>query len=307
MTGTQPAGHTHGPGGNSTHLGPDLLRAYATRPLPAETRDPVEAHLDRCAACRERLSPLMADEAELSSLWELVDRATDEPTRSLLERFALRLGVPEDAARLCAAMPALRWSWWGGAALLVLLTVVAARWSESTSAPLLFFALVPALSAVGVVAVTGQRFDPAYVWLAVSPLGGFRVVLLRAAAVQVLSLALSAAGAAGLPLPFPYTLGWLVPSLMLTAVCLALSSRMDALPAITLTLAAWAVWLAATYNTDLPAATRLLLPGTQLAMAAVALLGIGALVVLRDGFDRFDKQGRTAAPGGPTAGTRGLA
>ena len=307
MSRARPAGHTHDPGGESAHLGPDLLRAYATRPLPAETRDPVESHLDRCAACRERLSPLMADEAELSALWERVDHATDEPTRSLLERFALRLGVPEDAARLCAAMPALRWSWWGGAALLVLLTVVAARWSESTSAPLLFFALVPALSAVGVVAVTGQRFDPAYVWLAVSPLGGFRVVLLRATAVQVLSLVLSAAGAAGLPLPFPYTLGWLVPSFMLTAVCLALSSRMDALPAITLTLAAWAVWLVATYNADLPAATRLLLPGTQLAMAAVALLGVGALVVLRDGFDRFDKQGRTAAPGGPTAGTRGLA
>ncbi|GHH30682.1 hypothetical protein GCM10018780_90440 [Streptomyces lanatus] len=242
--------------------------------------------MDRCAECRARLSPLLADEAELSSLWERIDLATDEPTRSQLERCALRLGVPEDAARLCAAMPALRWSWWGGAALLVLLTVAAARWSESASAPLLFFALVPALSAIGVVAVTGRRFDPAYVWLAVSPLGGFRVVLLRAAAVQVLSLVLSAAGAVGLPLPFPYTLGWLVPSLMLTAVCLALSSRMDALPAITLTLAAWAGWLVATYNTALPAATRLLLPGTQLGMAAVTLLGVGALIVLRDGFDR---------------------
>jgi hypothetical protein len=249
----------------------------------------------------------MADEAELTSLWERVDRATDEPTRSLLERSALRLGVPEDAARLCAAMPALRWSWWGGAALLVMLTVAAARWSESASAPLLFFALVPALSAVGVVAVTGQRFDPAYVWLAVSPLGGFRVVLLRSAAVQVLSLVLSAAGAAGLPLPFPYTLGWLVPSLMLTAVCLALSSRMDALPAITLTLAAWAVWLVAAYDADLTAATRLLLPGTQLAMAAVALLATAALVVLREGFDTFDKQGRMAAHGGPPTGTRGPA
>ncbi|MER5943096.1 zf-HC2 domain-containing protein [Streptomyces sp. NPDC001928] len=305
MSGAQPAGRTHDPGSGSAHLGTDVLRAYATRPLPGEVRGPVEAHLDRCAGCRARLSPLLADEAELTSLWERVDRATDEPSRSLLERCALRLGVPEDVARLCAAMPALRWSWWGGAALLLMLSVAAARLSESTSAPLLFFALVPALSAVGVVAVTGQRFDPAYVWLAVSPLGGFRVVLLRATAVQVLSLVLSTAGAAGLPLAFPYALGWLVPSLMLTAVCLALSSRMDALPAITLTLTAWAVWLVAAYNSALPAATRILLPGTQLAMAAVALLAVGALVVLRDGFDR---QGRRAtAHEGPTTGTRGLA
>lgn len=307
MSAREPVGGTHDPGSDSGHLDPGDLLAYASRPLDREARDLVEAHVDRCADCRARLSRLTADETELSSLWERVDRATDEPARSLLERCALRLGVPEDAARLCAAMPALRWSWWGGAAVLVMLTVAVARWSESTSAPLLFFALVPALSAVGVVAVTGQRFDPAYVWLAVSPLGGFRVVLLRAAAVQALSLVLSLAGAAGLPLPFPYTLGWLVPSLMLTAVCLALTSRLDALPAISLTLAAWGVWLVATYNADLPAGTRLLLPGTQLAMTAVAVLGVVALVVLRDGFDRFDKQGRTAAHGGPATGTRGLA
>nr|WP_112477338.1 zf-HC2 domain-containing protein [Streptomyces sp. ST1020] len=268
------------------HPAPALLREYANHPLPAGTRDAVEAHVDRCPACRDRLAPLMADDPGLTALWQRVDHAADEPDRGLLERCALRVGVPEDAARVGAAMPGLRRSWWAGAVLLLLVAVAAARWSGSASAPLLYFALVPALSAVGVVTVTGRRFDPAYVWLAVSPLGGFRVVLLRAAAVQVLSLALGAAGAAGLPLPFPYTLGWLVPSLMLTALCLALSSRMDALPAIGLTLAAWALCLGVTYSADLPAATRMLLPGAQLAMAGVALLAAGALFALRDGFDR---------------------
>lgn len=305
MSGAPPVGPADRPDSHSAHLSPGLLRAYAAGPLSYELRGIVEAHVDRCAGCRERLSPLLADEAALSSLWEGIDRATDEPTRSLLERCALRLGVPEHAARLCAAMPSLRWSWWGGAALLLVLAVAVARWSESTSAPLLFFALQPALSAVAVVAVTGQRFDPAYVWLAVSPLNGFRVVLLRATAVQVMSLALSAASAVGLPLPFPYMLGWLIPSLMLTAVCLALSSRMDAVPAIGLTLTAWGVWLGLTYNSRLTGGTRLLLPEAQLAMAAAAVLTVGVLFALRDGFDSFDKQGRTALHQVPPTGTRG--
>ncbi|WP_050371116.1 zf-HC2 domain-containing protein [Streptomyces acidiscabies] len=293
-SGVRPTGPRPGiPDGDPPHPTTVLLRAYANRPLPAAARDAVEAHVDQCVGCREQLAPLMADDPGLTALWQRVDHAVDEPDRSLLERCALRVGVPEDAARLCAAMPGLRRSWWAGAALLLLLAVAAARWSGSASAPLLYFALVPALSAVGVVTVTGRRFDPAYVWLAVSPLGGFRVVLLRAAAVQFLSLALGAAGAVGLPLPFLARLGWLVPSLMLTALCLALSSRMDALPAIGLTLAAWALCLGATYNTDLPAATRMLLPGTQLAMAGVALLAVGALVALRDGFDRPTARSRT--------------
>ncbi|QNP72250.1 zf-HC2 domain-containing protein [Streptomyces roseirectus] len=283
MSETRPTG--------SAHLSAGLLRAYAAGPLPEETRDAAEAHLDHCARCRERLGPLMADDAELTALWRRVDDAVDVPERSLVERWALRAGVPEDAARLCAAMPGLRRSWWAGAALLLGLAVAAARWSGSASAPLPFFALVPALSAVGVVAVTGRRFDPAYVWVEVSPLGGFRVVLLRAAAVQILSLVLGAAGAVGMPLPFPYTLGWLVPSLMLTAVCLALSSRMDALPAVALTLAAWGLCLAVAYDTALPAATRTLLPGAQLAMAGVGLVAVGALVVLRDGFERDRTRG----------------
>ncbi|MET8982014.1 zf-HC2 domain-containing protein [Streptomyces sp. NPDC004539] len=278
------------------HLTTLRLQQYATHPLPEPTRDAVEIHLDLCPDCRDRLSPFVAAEPELSSLWQRVDHAVDEPDRSLLERCALRVGVPEDAARLCAAMPALRRSWWCGSVLLVVLAVAAARWSGSTSAPLLFFALVPALSAAAVASVTGRRFDPAYVWLTVSPLGGLRVVLLRAAAVHILSLVLASAGAVALPLPFPYTLGWLVPSLMLTALCLALSSRMDALPAVSLTLTAWALCLVATYDATLPAATLTLLPAAQLAMAGTAVVAIAALVVLRDGFDR----GRPA-PRGRTA------
>ncbi|MER5495467.1 zf-HC2 domain-containing protein [Streptomyces sp. NPDC002490] len=231
---------------------------------------------------------------DLSELWQRIDRATDEPTRSPLERCALRLGVPEHLTRLCAAMPALRRSWWGGAALLVLLTVALARWSSSPSAPLPFLALVPALSALAVAAVAGPRFDPAYVWLAVSPRGGFRTVLLRAAAVQALGLPLGAVAAAGLPLPFPHLFGWLVPSLMLTAVCLALSSRMDVARAVALTLTAWAGWLVVGHQPELPAGTRVLLPAAQLAMAAVTLLAVGALIALRDGFDGLDRPRRTA-------------
>ncbi|MCM2388917.1 zf-HC2 domain-containing protein [Streptomyces albipurpureus] len=308
MSEAQPVRPADGPDEGSAHLSPDLLRAYMDRPLAEGPRGLVEAHLQDCSTCRSQLFPLTGDETAMSRLWVRIDRATDEPSRSLLERCALRVGVPEDAARLSAAMPSLRWSWWGGAALLLLLAVVFARLSESNSASLAFFALEPALSALAVVAVTGQRFDPAYVWLAVSPLNGFRVVLLRAAVVQVLSLAMSSAGAVGLPLPFPHMLGWLIPSLMLTAVCLALMSRMDAVPAIILTLTAWAIWLVFAYSADLPAGTRLLLPTSQMIMAAVAVLACGVLAFLRDGFDTFDnKPGGTAPFWLSTTGTRELA
>jgi hypothetical protein len=300
MTETEPATAQEGPDHSPGHLDLDVLQAYVARPLPRAAALLVEGHLDRCPTCRTRLAPLMeAEEAEtMGSLWQQVDRATDEPARGLMERCALRLGVPEHAARLCAAMPSLRRSWWGGAALLLMVAVAMARWADSTSAPLLFFALAPALSAVGVAAVTGQRFDPAYVWLAVSPLNGLRVVLLRAAVVQLMMLILSAVGAAGLPLPLPYLFGWLVPSLMLTAVCLALSSRMDAVPAIALTLGAWLAGLTITYNPDVVAGTRLLLPEAQLAMAAVAVLAAAAVMALRDGFDRLGNQGWTVPAGG---------
>ena len=287
------------------HLDPDVLRVYATEPLPLATAALVEGHLDRCLVCRERLSPLVADES-LPYLWERVDRRLDEPARSLLERCALRLGVPDRAARLCAAMPALRWSWWGGALLLLVLSVVVARSAASPSASLLFFGLTPALSSVGVAVVTGARFDPAYVWLAVSPLNGFTVVLLRAAAVQVLAVLLTGVCALGLPVPGPYMIGWLIPSLMLTAVCLALSSRTDTLPAIGLTLSAWVLGLAVTYRPDLLAGTLLLLPEAQLVMATVTGLAMGALVLLRDRFNRFDRQGRPFRAGVPDTGQGGL-
>lgn len=279
MTEAPPTGDRPG------HLDDDVLRTYAAEPLPAATAALVDLHLDRCARCRERLSELEPGQTTVG-LWQQVDRRLDEPTRSLLERCALRLGVPEYATRLCAAVPSLRWSWWGGAAFLLILAAVVGRWAEATSAPLLFLAVAPALSAVSVAVVTGQRFDPAYAWLVVAPLNGFTVVLVRAAAVQAMAVVLTGACAVALPLAVPYLLGWLVPSLMLTAVCLALSSRTDAARAVLLTLAAWAVGLAVTYRPQELAGTLLLLPEAQLVMAGVTALAAGTLVLLRDGFDR---------------------
>ncbi|WP_178879968.1 zf-HC2 domain-containing protein, partial [Streptomyces acidiscabies] len=99
VNGVRPAGPPPGvPDGDPSHPTTALLRAYANRPLPAAARDAVEAHVDQCAGCRERLAPLMADDPGLTALWQRVDHAVDEPDRSLLERCALRVGVPEDAA-----------------------------------------------------------------------------------------------------------------------------------------------------------------------------------------------------------------
>jgi hypothetical protein len=125
----------------------------------------VEAHLLACATCRVTLARGF-DREPLERIWAEIQEFVDAPRPGIVERGLLRLGVREHVARLLAATPSLRLSWFAAEAVALGFAVMAAR--SATDGPreelaLLLFLVVAALLPVAGVAVSfGPGMDPTY-------------------------------------------------------------------------------------------------------------------------------------------------
>ncbi|MEU2439095.1 zf-HC2 domain-containing protein [Streptomyces rubradiris] len=268
----------------SWHIAEEDLRAYARGELQPPLLWSADTHLAGCAECRAVLASAW-DAGALDAAWTRLDAELDAPRPRPLERLLLRFGVADHTARLLAATPVLRRSWLTAVALVLVMSVLTARAGHSTT---LFLALTPLLPLAGVALSYGPVVDPTYEMTVVSPLHGFRLLMIRTVAVLTAALALT--GLAGLALPgFGLSaFAWLLPALALTATGLALTPRLGPVTAPALAGGGWVVLLlvaeAARNGGD-----RVLAPFTatgQGVAAGVAAFAAGLLFLTRDRFDQ---------------------
>jgi hypothetical protein len=279
-------------GGSDTtgpwHADEELLAAYDEQRLDAAARWSVEAHLTSCAACRLQARALV-DPARLRRLRAALIDAVELPRAGVAERLLVRLGVADHTARLLAATPALRGSWLLAVAVALAFAVLAAWTRPGQDANLAFLCVAPLLPLAGV--------DPTYEVGLAAPLRSFRLLLLRAAAVLETATLLAAAASLALPQLGPGAVGWLLPSLGLTASSLALATTVEPLRAIGITAGAWVIAVAVTVLPPAPSSVLFAVAG-QVGFAALALLAAAVLLVRRGHFESdrgFDTTPRFAA------------
>ncbi|MFF8536591.1 zf-HC2 domain-containing protein [Streptomyces sp. NPDC015532] len=267
------------------HVPEEDLRAYVQGELTAPRLWSADTHLAACARCRETLAAV-SDPVALDTGWERLDAELDAPRPGPVEWLLIRLGVADHTARLLTASPALRRSWLGAIGALLAMTVVAADAARAGATPTLFLALAPLLPLAGVAVSYGPGIDPTYEMAVVSPLHGFRLLMIRTVAVLTVCLGLSGLATLALPSYGLHALTWLLPALALTATGLALTARLGPVLAPSLVGGGWVGLLAVAQATAESDTT--LAPFTaagQGVSGAVAALAAALLYLARDRFD----------------------
>jgi class 3 adenylate cyclase len=160
----------------------------------------------------------------------------DEARHGSVEALLVRGGIPDHVARLLAATPSLRVSWFGATVVALGFSILAAYGKQD---PLMFLMVAPLLPLAGVAAAFGPHVDPTYEIGLSCPVRTSRLLLIRATAVLVATSIL--AGLASLALPrLDWTAtAWVLPSLGLTIAALALATVMRPLWAVGTVASLW--------------------------------------------------------------------
>jgi hypothetical protein len=185
-------------------------------------------------------------------------------------------------ARLLAATPSLRLSWFLAVAAALGFAVMAARGAEGGA--LVFLVVAPLLPVAGVAAAYGRAMDPTFEIGLASPTGGFRLMLIRATAVVATSAALAGLAALGLPQLSWTAAAWLLPALALTVLTLALSTAASAYGAAGAVSLVWVVGVTVTERlaTEPYAAFGL---GAQVLFGAIIVASVLVLIARREAFE----------------------
>ena len=271
-----------GPGrAGSWHLDGGLAGGYAAGLLSVPLAASVEAHLVGCAPCRALLRPHV-DVPRLDRVWSGIREQVEAPRPGLLERLLARLGMAETTARLLAATPSLRGAWLSGVALVLALALAAAHSGDRGVA--FFLALAPVLPVLGVAAAFGPHTDPLHEVGVAAPYSAVRLLVLRSVAVVAVTVVLAALAALLLPVGHWMAAAWLLPSLALTSLTLALSRDCDPVrPAAALS----GLWLAVSLSALRPGGDPALVAGAAVQVASLAAIAAALVLVLAR---------RTAAP-----------
>ncbi|GGZ29145.1 membrane protein [Streptomyces inusitatus] len=236
----------------------------------------LEAHLEKCRDCRDRLSAAVtADAPAVAALTEAVWSDLEHRLASAVPAPARRL-----RARLSAWTTPAMTPWLAmvlAVALLALLLDLAGPGSGQVSLVLL---LAPVLPVCGVAASWSRGLDPAYELTAATPRAGLQLVLRRTvSALAVVIPALLAGGwATGVT-----AVQWLLPCLAFTSLTLALGGVIGVSRAAVALVAAWAaVVVAPTLATSRTAAALQTegLPVWGLLLA----LGVGVVIARRGAY-----------------------
>jgi len=268
------------------HAEPVALRHYVAGRIDEAGAASIEAHIPSCWRCRRSVATLIGlgpMAAPLSRIWGGIEERTDPVRRGAIERLVVRVGLPEHIARLLAATRSLRLSWF--AAMSIALGFAALAAHGSTDGLLLFLIVAPLVPLAGVAAAYGPGVDPAYEVGLAAPMRSFRLLLIRSVAVLAASITLAAAAALTLPHLDWAAAAWLVPSLALTLVTLALSTYVSSLRA---AVGVAGGWVAAVLVTESLSRARLAaFRGIgQLAFVIGALVAAAILANRRDAIDR---------------------
>ncbi|MFJ1974213.1 zf-HC2 domain-containing protein [Streptomyces sp. NPDC087903] len=273
------------------HVTEEDLRAYAQNELAPPALWSADTHLTACARCRAVLAEA-GDTAALDAGWERLDAELDAPRPGRFESLLVRLGVPDHIARLLAAAPVLRRSWLGAVVAVLVMTVLATHAARTTGSPTLFLALAPLLPLGGVALSYGPALDPTYEMAVVSPIHGFRLLMIRTVAVLAAGVGLNGLATLALPGYGLSALGWLLPAFALTSTSLALTPRLGPVLAPSAVGVGWAVLLLVARQAADGGTLAPFTAAGQGVAAAVAALAAGLLFAVRD---RFDFSQRSAA------------
>lgn len=264
----------------NTHVEPELLAAYAGGDVDGAHAYSIEAHVVECPDCQAAVGRLVAP-ARLQRVLADVEDRLDTPHAGPVEALLGRLGVPDHLARLLALTPSLSVSWLGAVALALLFAVGAAQQGERGL--LVFLCVAALLPLAGVAAAFGRGLDPTFEIAVAAPFSGVRLLLLRSAAVLPTTLALAGLAALALPGVGWIAAAWLLPSLGLTVMSLAVATYVAPLPAFGAVTASWLAIVALTsVSGDRLAAFD---GGAQLAFAVLAA---GAAIVLALRHEQLD-------------------
>jgi hypothetical protein len=270
------------------HADDDLLARYAAGDLDDARAYSLEAHLLGCEPCRLALGP-RSDRATLDRVWTEITETVDAPRAGVIERGLLRLGVREHIARLLAATPSLRLSWFAAEAVALGMAVISAnaahRGDREELAMLLFLVVAALLPVAGVAAAYGPGVDPAYDVGRASPMQSFRLLLIRAAAVLGSSMILAGIAALALPSTDWRMAAWLLPSLALTLASLALSTFLRPLRSAAIVTFSW-VFVAAVATAPGPDRLVVFRGGGQIAFVFVIAVSAWVLAQRRWAFEQ---------------------
>ncbi|MEO5840245.1 MAG: zf-HC2 domain-containing protein [Acidimicrobiales bacterium] len=222
----------------------------------------------------------------LDANWRGIVAELDVPARSKVERVLLAVRMPEPIARTLVATPALRRAWFVATGVALLFGLGAADTSKPGASLMMLLALAPMVPVVGVTLAYGPGSDPAHEVTLATPMSGLRLVLLRSTAVIACSMA--AAGIATLLLRDKtwMSIAWLVPSLALPAVCLALSTYVAPRRAAVLVAVLWLMPLSVV-NRNVTDELVVFRQWGQLALAGLAVGAAAVVSVRRETFDRL--------------------
>lgn len=246
------------------HAGPDLLERYASGRLDDAAQASVEAHMTSCAQCRA-VAVDVAPRPVLARAQEGISAAVAAPRHPAPLRLLQRWGLPEGDAVALHASASLH--------VPLVLAVIGALGLAGVGSALaggqafLYLLVAPLVPALAVVAAY-ETTDPLRELAGPTPYSKLRLALLRTLVAGLLSL--PAAVLVGLAVPGVGVLavGWLLPSLAVTSLALALLTWCRARVVGPSVAASWCavVGVLRTYDSVETA----LLPMAQLAFAAVA-------------------------------------
>lgn len=268
------------------HLDEATLRAYVDGHPLTVVGASVEAHLVDCTACRVRLGALMSHQV-VDAAWTAIRDHVEAPRAGAVERLMTWLGVPRDAGRLLAAVPAFRGAWLLGLLTVTLFAGLAAIFAGEVGLTL-FLIVAPLAPVAGVAASFGGDADPCHELVTVTPYPAFRMLLLRTAGVLATSLPITLL--AGLVLPGPDWVGvaWLTPAAAGVALILLLAPVFGATATAATMAACWSV--AVVLVSRLSGPVEVVEPTMQLVFTALTLVAVAALAVRQPSFEHLGRQ-----------------
>ena len=264
----------------SWHVDQDVLHRYQTGAIDRVVAASVEAHVTECAECR---GDLILDEIWLEQSWAgIADRV--EPGRPrVIERLLVSVGVNQHLARVTALSPAFRVSF-----VLAVILVMGFAVSASASDPngwafRVFLFLAPLLPVAGIALAYGSLVDAAHELTLSSPIDSFRLLVLRAITVLIVSVGIGLAAWPFIDTPSAFgPSAWLAPALALTLTTLALASRFEAWIAGAMVAGGWATAMALALAGDLETFNA----GAQSVYVLAGIVAGLVVAVRRNSYDR---------------------
>lgn len=275
------------------HASERIIDGYARggTDLPADEVWALEAHLEACAVCRERLSAAVT--AGAPAVASLVDTVWSE----LAPRLAATATMPPRrrwSARLSGWLTPVMAPWLAMTAAVTLIALLldlagpgpvgpgtgTGTGSGSGGEVSLLLLLAPVLPVCGVAASWSRGLDPAYELTAAAPRAGLYLVLRRTA--SVLAVVVPALLAGGLVTGVT-AVQWLLPCLAFTSATLALGGVVGVTRAAVALVAVWAaVVVAPTLAAD--RTTFVLQTGGLPVWGLVLALGTAVVVARRGAY-----------------------